>query len=817
LARSCTLVIPSQFCSLVLRIGVVPLVMLSHFLLPASASAAGCVPAPAGLASWWPGDGTAEDLVSTNHGVLVGGATADAVGEAGSAFHFDGVSSYVEIPDSPRFRLTNLTVEAWVKFESLDSAGTASVGEQYLIFKQNSRVSAFEGFFLGKGRTGNSDRFEFVVSSATGQSADIVSTTTIAAGVWYHVAGVRGSNSIQLYVNGQLESQATVTFAQDYGNLPLYFGTSGQAYWDRKFTGALDEVGLYDRALSAADIQGIFQAGSAGKCKPTAGPVILSQFQSQTVLAGLNVNLEVVVSGTLPLWFEWRHDGAIVTNDARTSGAGTAQLSLAGVQTNGAGRYQVTITNEFGSVVSTQATLTVLPSGACYGAPGGLLGWWAGDGDAHDIAGTNHGSLFAGATASGSGVVGQAFTFDGTNSYVEIPDSPTLRPSVFTVECWVLFTTLNSGGNTPLPGQQYMIFKQNTRSTFFEAFVLSKDRDPQGDVFLWEVTSAAGLLIRLDSLTTISTNVWYHVAGTRGPDFLQLYVNGQLEAQTNVPFAQDYGDHPLMLGSSGQAYYDRKLAGSLDEVVLYDHVLSANEIALDYAAGAAGKCKAPDIKTPPSTQIVMAGSNVAFSVVAAGIPPLSYQWRVAGTNIDGATTSTLSVSNAQLANAGIYEVVVTNRLGMAVSSSANLTVLPLDTDGDGIPDTWEASHGLDPANPADASEDRDGDGQSNLLEYALGTDPLNPSDGGSGISIGVVADSTGSFLTASFKRRKPPTWISYVPEVSADKQTWYADPAYVQQVGLTPIDSEFELVTVRDQIPTTTPAPRFMRVRVLRP
>ena len=91
-------------------------------------------------------------------------------------------------------------------------------------------------------------------------------------------AATRGPNFTQLYVNGQLESQTNVSFAQDYGSFPLFFGSSGQSYWDRKFNGLLDEVSLYNRALSSNEIAAISAAGSAGKCGP---PHILAQPQSQ--------------------------------------------------------------------------------------------------------------------------------------------------------------------------------------------------------------------------------------------------------------------------------------------------------------------------------------------------------------------------------------------------------------------------------------------------------------------------------------------------------------------------------------------------------
>src|SRR5207237_8398630 len=119
-----------------------------------------------------------------------------AVGVAGSAFNFDGTNGYVQIADSPLFHLTNLTLEAWVRFNSLDSAGSGGspAGEQYIVFKQNTRSSNFEGFEVGKERVGGRDFFNFIVSSASGQFAEIRSASTVTTGIWYHVAGVRGSN-----------------------------------------------------------------------------------------------------------------------------------------------------------------------------------------------------------------------------------------------------------------------------------------------------------------------------------------------------------------------------------------------------------------------------------------------------------------------------------------------------------------------------------------------------------------------------------------------------------------------------------------------
>jgi hypothetical protein len=234
--------------------------------------AGSCVAPPGGLLGWWPGEGNANDIAGTNNGALQGSASAGTAGVVGAAFSFNGTSSYVQIPDSPSLHPTNFTIETWVRFDALDSSGSGGspAGDQYLVFKQNTRASEFEGFDLRKTRVSGGDVFTLLVSSAASQAAQATSSTWIFPGVWYHVAAVRGSNFLQLYVNGQLEGQASVSFPQDYGNLPLYFGTSGQSYWDHKLAGSLDEVSLYDRALSPSEIAAVYTAGATGKCKESA-------------------------------------------------------------------------------------------------------------------------------------------------------------------------------------------------------------------------------------------------------------------------------------------------------------------------------------------------------------------------------------------------------------------------------------------------------------------------------------------------------------------------------------------------------------------
>ena len=105
---------------------------------------------------------------------------------------------------------------------------------------------------------------------------------------------------------------------------------------------------------------------------------------------------------------------------------------------------------------------------------------------------------------------------------------------------------------------------------------------------------------------------------------------------------------------------------------------------------------APTITTQPTNQTVIAGSNATFTVTATGTAPLRYQWWFSGLLLNGATNLSLTLTNAQPTNAGNYLVVVTNSAGVATSSVANLTVLPVISVGGRIQGTvvWSQTNAI---------------------------------------------------------------------------------------------------------------------------
>jgi hypothetical protein len=109
---------------------------------------------------------------------------------------------------------------------------------------------------------------------------------------------------------------------------------------------------------------------------------------------------------------------------------------------------------------------------------------------------------------------------------------------------------------------------------------------------------------------------------------------------------------------------------------------------------------------------------------------LQFQWYFNDVALLGATNASLILQAVDPTAAGKYEVVVSNPAGVTDSQPAKLIITGVDSDGDGIPDSWMSQHfghvGALASDYSRAQDDPDNDGMSNLQEYLAGTDPLDP-------------------------------------------------------------------------------------------
>lgn len=211
-------------------------------------------------------------------------------------------------------------------------------------------------------------------------------------------------------------------------------------------------------------------------------------------------------------------------------------------------------------------------------APAGLVGWWKAEGDAQDSVGTNHGVLRNGATFA-AGKVGQAFSLDGIDDCIEIPDAPALRPVSVTLEGWVTFDATD---------RIRTVFAKPVGPKNFDSYGLGIE----SGMLIGLVGNSSENGPILSTPFSLTPGRLYHVAYTFDDDAdnQALYVDGILAVTGRVTIAIDYDGQSLLLGrdtENSQPNYFHK--GRIDEASIYNRALSAEEIWSIYNAGPEGK------------------------------------------------------------------------------------------------------------------------------------------------------------------------------------------------------------------------------------
>jgi uncharacterized repeat protein (TIGR01451 family) len=276
-----------------------------------------CVQPPSGLVEWWSLDETSGNVVNNliSHpipghgpdlhngtpqpGPIGGGGPVPSAGMVANALQFGGVNDFVEVPD-PSGTLSHqapnsFTIDAWIKVDPGDASGIRPIVDKRV--EIGGKVAGY-AFFLSNGQLGfqladgvGPSNICGAPGDATTSCTNYVSTANVADGKWHFVAAVidRTTNQIRLYdgpAGGSLSLVLTGQARPNAANNAALLIGSGYPIVISKpfFKGAIDEVEIFNRALSEDEIKSIFNSGSAGKCKPT-------------LLPDLTVNKQVMCSG----------------------------------------------------------------------------------------------------------------------------------------------------------------------------------------------------------------------------------------------------------------------------------------------------------------------------------------------------------------------------------------------------------------------------------------------------------------------------------------------------------------------------------------
>ena len=416
-------------------------------------------------------------------------------------------------------------------------------------------------------------------------------------------------------------------------------------------------------------------------------PSISVQPRSQEVAQGSNVTFNISATGTAPLSFQWSRGGVAL------AGATNSALTLTNIQSTNAGAYAVTVSSSFGTAVSSNATLTVdllpvienepqsqtllvgtnvtfsinvrggsaLPSvssgtlqlwlkadaGVVTNSAGQVSQWQDQSGNANNAsqaAANNQPMLVSDPEIGGRATVRfNGIQYSANGSYLQgvgnvgVPNAMT----AFTVFNALSVTNAKTGLWTiGVPGGAYgacrvigvvndtMVFSAWS-DDYFTPFVV-----PSNTYRIWtdRLDTNLDTVNIFDTSTNSATNFTYSMTGVLTPG-AGYYVGGI---------------NPSLPGVGGDTQ-DLCFNGDIAEVIIYKGYLSESDrMAVTNYLG---------------QKYFQIGSN-----------NLTYQWQFDGTNIANATNATLTMTDLQITNDGVYTVIVSNLAGVTTSSNAVLTV-----------------------------------------------------------------------------------------------------------------------------------------------
>jgi hypothetical protein len=630
------------------------------------------------LAAYFTADGclgtTLTNVVDpTRHGTLEGvvsydGRTNRAFGQRSLAFTGGGD---VQIPNNPAFEFSggNGTLEALVYLE----AGGASDGTIF--------AWSYDGFSVGYALQASRDGAQLIYSNDSPVLLTWPAPVNLIGRLAHVALVIDNTTNVTAYLDGQpLGTKAQPSLGPANGG-PAWIGALGSGAV-RRFNGRIDEVAVYNSALSQNTLQVHYSRFVYGT--NVSPPSITSQPGSRTVLAGAAPILQVGVSGTLPITYQWYSNGVAV------AGANAASHTVVSGAAGTAATYTLYATNAIGWTNSQPITLTFAAAPAGYASAvlqdrpssywrlGELSGTLAADSAGYNDA-TYSGTLTLGQPGAVTTDPDKAVLFGGGSAAA--PYTPVLNPATpFTIE---FFAKPNVSGQV----QTCVIGSQN-RSVGRSGYAIYQGLN--GDFWEVHMGDASTVQIWLFGSSPVVAGRWYHVALVYTPDdpnyAARIYVNGVddtwYEESDLVGGFLPNNSVPFTIGNRNGAL---PFNGTVDEVAFYNYALTGSQISNHWRFS----WVAADITQQPASVTTNEWSPVNLTVGASGYPN-TFQWYKVGVGAlsetfnpdgsrhypNGVTNATLTISQTHPADSGQYYVVVLNPLGNRTSANATVTITP---------------------------------------------------------------------------------------------------------------------------------------------
>jgi hypothetical protein len=357
---------------------------------------------------------------------------------------------------------------------------------------------------------------------------------------------------------------------------PLRFG--GNSIWSEWFNGLIDEVRVYDRALTATEITTdmnapvVAGAASTDTTPPTVSmtaPATGATVSGNAVTVSANAADNIGVAGV-----QFRLDGANLNAEVTTAPYRISWNSTAVAN----GSHTLTaIARDAAGNTTTATTVTVTVSNTAPApppppaTPAGLVaafGFNEGTGTTTaDASGRANTGTLSGASWTTAGKFGGALSFNGVNNWVTVNGSPSLDlTNGMTLEAWVNPSALGTQWRTAIIKEQAAGLVYALYADVTDTLQPSGHVNIGGDVW----TRGTG---------RIPLNAWTHLAVTYDGADLKMYVNGTLASTKPVVGSMTASTGPLRFG--GNSVWSEWFQGSLDEIRVYNRALNANEVQSD--------------------------------------------------------------------------------------------------------------------------------------------------------------------------------------------------------------------------------------------